>query len=110
MYKYTGDSIISASFTVQVPKPLDNRTVVNNIQELYSITAAYAYVGMTVANVDNGNIYMLVDKSKIYEKSGWRASYESIQIISCTYQEYKEWQSNTNEIFQPIDESLPYIH
>ena len=110
MYKYTGDSILSASFTVQVPKPLDNRTVVNNLNELYSIPAAYAYVGMTVANIDNGNIYMLVDKSKIYEKSGWKASYESIQIISCTYNEYKEWLQNTNENFQPIDDSKTYIH
>ena len=110
MYKYIGDSILSASFTVQVPKPLDNRTVVNNLQELYSIPAAYAYLGMTVANIDNGNIYMLVDKSKIYEKSGWRASYESIQIISCTYAEYKEWLANTDENFQPIDDSKSYVH
>lgn len=110
MYKYTGDSILSASFTVQVPKPLDNRTVVNNLNELYSIPAAYAYVGMTVANIDNGNIYMLVDKSKIYEKSGWKASYESIQIISCTYNEYQEWLQNTDENFQPIDDSKTYIH
>ena len=110
MYKYIGDSILNASFTVQVPKPLDNRTVVNNLQELYSIPAAYAYVGMTVANIDNGNIYMLVDKSKIYEKSGWRASYESIQIIACTYDEYKEWELNTDEHFQPIDESKTYLH
>lgn len=110
MYKYTGDSILSASFTIQVPKPLDNRTVVNNLNELYSIPAAYAYVGMTVANIDNGNIYMLVDKSKIYEKSGWKASYESIQIISCTYNEYQEWLQNTNEDFQPINNSKTYIH
>ena len=110
MYKYTGDSILSASFTVQVPKPLDNRTVVNNIHELYSIPPAYAYVGMTVANIDNGNIYMLVDKSKIYEKAGWKASYESIQIIACTYQEYKTWGENTDERFQPIDDSKEYLH
>jgi len=110
MYKYTGDSIISASLTVQVPKPLDNRTVVNNIHELYSIPPAYAYVGMTVANIDNGNIYMLVDKSKINEKAGWRASYESIQIIACTEAEYKEWKDNTDNLFQPIDESKSYLH
>lgn len=92
MYKYTGDSILNASFTVQVPKPLDNRTVVNNITELYSIPSTYAYPGMTVANIDNGNIYMLVDKSKINQKAGWKASYESIQIITCSYKEYKEWE------------------
>lgn len=110
MYKYIGDSILNASFTVQVPKPLDNRTVVNNIYELYSIPAAYAYLGMTVANIDNGNIYMLVDKTKINEKAGWKASYESIQILTCTYAEYKEWEQNTNELFQPIDESKEYLH
>ena len=110
MYKYTGDSILNASFTVQVPKPLDNRTVVNNITELYSIPSTYAYPGMTVANIDNGNIYMLVDKSKINQKAGWKASYESIQIITCSYQEYKELEQNTNESFQPIDSTKEYLH
>lgn len=110
MYKYTGDSILNASFTVQVPKPLDNRTVVNNITELYSIPSTYAYPGMTVANIDNGNIYMLVDKSKINQKAGWKASYESIQIITCSYQEYKELEKNTNELFQPIDSAKEYLH
>ena len=110
MYKYTGDSILNASFTVQVPKPLDNRTVVNNITELYSIPSTYAYPGMTVANIDNGNIYMLVDKSKINQKAGWKASYESIQIITCSYQEYKELEQNTNKLFQPIDDSKEYLH
>ena len=110
MYKYTGDSILNASFTVQVPKPLDNRTVVNNITELYSIPSTYAYPGMTVANIDNGNIYMLVDKSKINQKAGWKASYESIQIITCSYQEYKKLEQNTNESFQPIDSTKEYLH
>ena len=110
MYKYTGDSILNASFTVQVPKPLDNRTVVNNITELYSIPSTYAYPGMTVANIDNGNIYMLVDKSKINQKAGWKASYESIQIITCSYQEYKKLEQNTNKLFQPIDDTKEYLH
>ena len=110
MYKFIGDSILNASFTVQVPKPLDNRTVVANIYELYSIPPAYAYEGMTVANIDNGNIYMLVNKSKIGEKAGWKASYESIQIIACELNEYKEWKANTNELFQPIDPLKEYLH
>ena len=65
---------------------------------------------MTVANIDNGNIYMLVDKSKIDQKAGWKASYESIQIITCSYQEYKEWEQNTDKLFQPIDSSKEYLH
>ena len=83
-FKYTGDATLGVALTVETPKPLDNRTVVNNLDELYSIPEKYAYQGMTVANIDNGNIYMLIDKSKIKYKEGWKASYESIQIITCT--------------------------
>jgi hypothetical protein len=59
--------VLNVSLTVDAPKPLDVRSVVNNVSELYDIPAKTAYPGMTVANVDNGNIYMLVDKSKINE-------------------------------------------
>jgi hypothetical protein len=51
---------------------------------LYSISETSAYQGMTVANINDGNLYMLIDKNKIREKAGWKASYESIQIITCT--------------------------
>ena len=77
-YKYIGDSVLGLSLTVNAPKPLDSRTVVDNLQQLYDIPEATAYQGMTVANIANGNIYMLVDKAKINEKAGWKASYESI--------------------------------
>lgn len=109
-FKYTGDATLGVGLTVETPKPLDNRTVVNNLDELYSIPEKYAYQGMTVSNIDNGNIYMLIDKSKIKYKEGWKASYESIQIIACTEAEYKEWSANTTENFKPIDESKTYLH
>lgn len=109
-FKYTGDATLGVALTVETPKPLDNRTVVNNLDELYSIPEKYAYQGMTVANIDNGNIYMLIDKSKIKYKEGWKASYESIQIITCTEAEYKEWSANTTEDFKPIDENKTYLH
>ena len=109
-FKYTGDAALGVGLTVETAKPLDNRTVVANLQELYSISEKYAYQGMTVANIDNGNIYMLLDKSKINQKEGWKASYESIQIIQCTEAEYKEWKANTTDDFKPIDESKEYLH
>lgn len=109
-FKYTGDATLGVALTVETPKPLDNRTVVNNLDELYSIPEKYAYQGMTVSNIDNGNIYMLVDKSKIKYKEGWKASYESIQIITCTEAEYKEWSENTTEDFKPIDVNKTYLH
>ena len=99
-FKYTGDATLGVALTVETPKPLDNRTVVNNLDELYSIPEKYAYQGMTVANIDNGNIYMLIDKSKIKYKEGWKASYESIQIITCTEAEYKEWSENTTVVLR----------
>lgn len=109
-FKYTGDATLGVALTVETPKPLDNRTVVNNLDELYSIPEKYAYQGMTVSNIDNGNIYMLIDKSKIKYKEGWKASYESIQIITCTEAEYKEWSENTTEDFKPIDVNKTYLH
>lgn len=109
-FKYTGDATLGVGLTVEIPKPLDNRTVVDNLEELYSIPEKYAYQGMTVSNIDNGNIYMLIDKSKIKYKEGWKASYESIQIIACTEAEYKEWSANTTEDFKPIDENKTYLH
>ena len=109
-FKYTGDATLGVALTVETPKPLDNRTVVDNLDELYSIPEKYAYQGMTVSNIDNGNIYMLEDKSKIKYKEGWKASYESIQIITCTEAEYKEWSENTTEDFKPIDENKTYLH
>ena len=109
-YKYNGDANLGMSLTVKTPKPLDSRSVVDNLQQLYTIPSNTAYQGMTVANIDNGNIYMLIDKSKINEKAGWKASYESLQIITCTEAEYKIWQENTNEDFTPKDENQTYLH
>jgi hypothetical protein len=36
-FKYTGDSVLGVSLSVQTNKPLDIRTVVSNTSELYSI-------------------------------------------------------------------------
>lgn len=112
-YKYQGDATLGVSLNVNTPKPLDIRAVVSSTQDLYSIPPSTAYIGMTVANTADGNIYMLIDKSKINEKAGWKASYESIQIIACSAEEYKIWLDNTNidgEMFSPKDESVPFIH
>ena len=109
-YKYSGDAILGVSLSVNTPKPLDSRSVVENLSELYNIPENTAYQGMTVANISNGNLYMLVDKSKINEKAGWKASYESIQIITCTEKEYKEWEENTNENYTPKDETKSFLH
>ena len=109
-FKYQGDSTIGVSLTVQTPKPLDTRLVVDTRADLYSIPAKYAYNGMPVVCVADGNIYTLLDKNKIKEAIGWKASYEAIQIITCTEQEYKKWQDNTNSDFTPKDDSQTWLH
>lgn len=109
-FTYNGDAVLGVSLTVETPKPLDSRSVVDSIQELYTIPEKIAYEGMTVANKANGNIYMLIDKNSIGDKSGWKASYESIQIIACTEAEYKEWSANTTEDFKPIEGDKPFLH
>ena len=108
-YKYQGDAVMYASLTVEAPRPLDTRTVVDGIENLYDIPVSSAYQGMTVANINDGNLYMLIDKNKISEKAGWKASYESIQIITCTQVEYDTWDKNTTEDYKPIDSTLPYL-
>ena len=109
-FKYQGDSTIGVSLTVQTPKPLDTRLVVDTRADLYNIPAKYAYNGMPVVCVADGNIYTLIDKNKIGEAIGWKASYEAIQIITCTEQEYKKWQDNTNPDFTPKDDSQIWLH
>lgn len=109
-YKYTGDSMLGVSLNVNTPKPLDIRTVVDTIEDLFTLDPKTAYNGMCVANVQNGNIYMLIDKNHISDKSGWKASYEAIQIITCTQAQYKEWSSNTTDEFQPVDPGKDYLH
>lgn len=109
-YKYIGDSMLGVSLNVNTPKPLDIRTVVNTSEDLYTLDPKTAYEGMCVANIQNGNLYMLIDKSHIADKTGWKASYESIQIITCTQDEYKKWLSNTTDGFLPVDPDEDYLH
>ena len=108
--KYTGDSLLGVSFSVKTPKPLDCRTVVSTTQELYTIPAEIAYEGMSVSNLEDGYIYMLVDKTNITNSDGWVASYKALQLVSCTEAEYTEWKKNTTEQGTAIDSEKPYLH
>lgn len=108
--KYTGDSLLGVSFSVQTPKPLDCRTVVSTTQELYTIPVEIAYEGMSVSNLEDGYIYMLVDKTNITNSDGWVASYKALQLVSCTEAEYTEWKKNTTGQGTAIDSEKPYLH
>lgn len=105
-FKYQGDSTLGVSFTVQTSKPLDSRSVVSKIEDLYTINPKYAYEGMSVTCLENGIVYTLIDKNKITLNSGWKSSIDS---IICTQSEYDAWRENTNEDFTPINIDEPYL-
>lgn len=108
-YTYQGDAILGVSLSVETPKPLDTRTVVNTTKDLYQVPADQAYRGMTISNLEDGNIYMLIDKNKINKQDGWKSSQSALQIISCTQEEYDEWAKNTDSNYNPIDAEKAYI-
>lgn len=105
-----GNIKIDKSFEVQSGVPLDIRTVVGTTEDLYKIDPKVAYKGMAVANASNGYIYMLMDPTRITEKSGWKASYESIQIITCTQEEYETMAANTNDDYTYKEEGKPFLY
>ena len=108
-YTYQGDAILGVSLSVETPKPLDTRTVVNATKDLYEVPANQAYRGMTVSNLEDGNIYMLIDKNKINKSEGWKSSQSALQIISCTQEEYDKWAENTDDNYNPINPDEAYI-
>lgn len=107
--KYGGDVTVKAAFTVTQAKPLDIRTVIQSADDRFNIPVNVAYEGMAVACINNGNIYILKDKNNINSALGWKASYETIQIKTCTKTQYEIWSSNTAEDFTPINPDLEYI-
>lgn len=109
-YKYQGDATLGVSLTMQTPKPLDARLVVDTRADLYTIPSKYAYSGMPVVCVADGNIYTLIDKNNITNAAGWKASYESVQIVTCTEEEYNTWKANTNDNYTPKDETITWLH
>lgn len=105
-----GNIKIDKPLEVQAGVPLDIRTLVRTTEGLYKIDPKVAYAGMAVANASNGYIYTLMDPTRITEKSGWKASYESIQIITCTQEEYEAMAANTNDDYTYKEEGKPFLY
>lgn len=105
-----GNIKIDKPLEVQAGVPLDIRTIVRTTEGLYKIDPKVAYEGMAVANASNGYIYILMDPTRITEKSGWKASYESIQIITCTQEEYEAMAANTNDDYTYKEEGKPFLY
>ena len=70
-YLYKGDATLKGNLSVYTNKPLDDRSVVQNITELLTINPTYAYIGMNVTCIEEKAIYMLLDKDNISSIGGW---------------------------------------
>ena len=71
-YLYKGDAILKGNLAVNTPKPLDERSIVQNTTELLTIDSNYAYNGMPVVSIDEAAIYILLDKTNISSLDGWK--------------------------------------
>lgn len=71
-YLYKGDAILKGNLAVNTPKPLDERSVVQNSTELLTINSTYAYNGMPVVSIDEKAIYILLDKTNISKLDSWK--------------------------------------
>lgn len=70
-FKFKGSVKILGSYDVNTKRPLDNRNVVQKVEDLYKIPYHYSYEGMPVTVVDEGSIYILLDDDKRGSPEGW---------------------------------------
>ena len=69
---FTGNIALASAIRPTGAQPLDDRTVVQNLDDLYSSLGTAVYNGMVVYVVDETSLYILVDKSKIDTPNGWK--------------------------------------
>lgn len=71
-YLYKGDAVLKGNLSVATDKPLDERSIVQNTEQLLTIDSAYAYNGMPIVNIDEAAIYILLDKTNISNLDSWK--------------------------------------
>ena len=69
---FTGNIALASAIRPTGAQPLDDRTVVQSLDDLYSSLGTAVYNGMVVYVVDETSLYILVDKSKIDTPDGWK--------------------------------------
>lgn len=71
-YLYKGDATLKGNLSVKTDKPLDERSIVQNITNMLTISSTYAYNGMPIVNIDEKAIYILLDKTNISNLNSWK--------------------------------------
>lgn len=113
-YLYKGDAILKGSLSVNTPKPLDERNIVQNTTELLTIDSTYAYNGMPVVSIDEASIYILLDKTNISNLDSWKkigtvaVNGNEIDLSSFVTTSELEGQLNANktEILLEVDRKI----
>lgn len=111
MKKYIGDAIFRGSLSVRSPKPLDDRLVVQNQDELYTLNRDYLYLGMPVSCINDGSLWVLVDLDNYDKSSGWVKTVTSSQALSDYYTkeeiyDKEQIDSLINRLEQIISENI----
>ena len=71
-YLYKGDAILKGNLSVLTDKPLDERSIVQNVTNMLTISSTSAYNGMPIVNIDEKAIYILLDKTNISKLDSWK--------------------------------------
>lgn len=71
-FKFKGSVKILGAYDVNTKRPLDNRNVVQKVEDLYKIPYHYSYEGMPVVVVETSDIYVLRDDHKRGSPEGWK--------------------------------------
>lgn len=71
-YLYKGDAILKGNLSVLTDKPLDERSIVQNVTNMLTISSTNAYNGMPIVNIDEKAIYILLDKTNISKLDSWK--------------------------------------
>lgn len=71
-YLYKGDAILKGNLSVATNKPLDARSVVQNVTELLTIDPNDAYNGMPIVSIDEAAIYILLDETNTSNLDSWK--------------------------------------
>ncbi len=71
-YLYKGDATLKGNLSVLTDKPLDERSIVQNVTNMLTISSTYAYNGMPIVNIDEKAIYILLDKTNISKLDSWK--------------------------------------
>lgn len=104
MANINGAFTLGASYNVTAESPLDVRTLVKTESDLI-VESSWGdthppYQGMIVVVQSTGDLYTLIDKSKIHSLDGWKKlSGSGPKIEICTQEEYDNLTPDSNTIY-----------